>query len=974
VLVRPLDRVRRPVSGSPGISRRRFLEGAAGVLALSLLQLRCGGERVRTEAGTSVAVEIAPYEGWRDLYREQWTWDRVVKGSHHGNCWYQRCCNFNVFVKDDIVWREEQAANYPQTNADVPDFNPRGCQKGACFSERMYDVSRLRHPLKRIGERGAGQWQRISWDEALREIADLFVETLTTDGPAAILWDEGSGGSNIGVQRTHALLDTPILDLDSEFGDHHPGAAVTCGKISFCSSADDLFHSDLILVWGGNPTYTQIPTAHFINEARYHGAQVVTITPDYSPSAIHADHWIPVKIASDAALGLSMAHVMVEEGIYDARFVTEQTDLPLLVRSDTRRFLRGSDLESGGDEDGFLVYDRASNEIRPAPKESLALEGLEPALEGEYSIATVDGEVKVVPVFALLRARLREYSPAAMESVTGVKAGTIEWLARALAKARAATSITQSNFGKFYHGLEMERAQFLAFALAGQFGKKGSGINGFPNLWLSGHEGLIVGSGSVSPKFGMLEKGLPMLPDVLELTWKGYAPDLLMYELMRRRHSGGGQPSSVLFLHEYGGQAEHLGGAKTWDPLLPRETQEYLDEAYESGQQIRARKRPRIFFEVGGNYLRRNRAYQDILEDLWPKLDLVVTMDFRMSFTAMHSDIVLPAAGYYEDDTIPWTTPIAPFAQVTTRAVPPVGESKSDWDFHCLLAKAIQERAHAKGVRTYQDQSGESRGLEDIYERFTFQGRCPEGDSEALVKEALSLADNLGGIGWDELKEKGFHRYSDLSSGYMNMGNASDLEDDETFTANTWHTEKKQPWPTLTRRMQFYIDHDLYFELGEELPVHKDNPPIGGDYPLQLTSGHTRWSIHAAWRDDVNLMRLQRGEPALTIGVEDARSRGIDDGDRLRVFNDISSFIVQARVSSSVRPGQVVLYHAWEPYQFEGHRSQHAVTPNPINPIQLAGGYVHLQPRMAVGTPGPSDRGTRVEIEKLAAGTPESVG
>jgi len=954
------------MSHASRISRRQFLTGAAGVLALSQLQIRCGGERERSERGGSAAIDVASYGDWRDLYHEQWTWDRVVKGTHHGNCWYQRCCNFNVYVKEGIVWREEQAGTYPQTNASVPDFNPRGCQKGACWSERMYDASRLRHPLERVGERGAGLWKRISWEDALRKIADRCVDALSTEGPEAILWDEGSGGSNIGVQRTHALLDTPILDLDSEFGDHHPGAAVTCGKISFCSSADDLFYSDLILIWGGNPSYTQIPNAHFINEARYHGAQVVAISPDHNASAIHADRWIPVEIASDAALGLSMAHVMLEEEIYDAHFVAEQTDLPLLVRRDTKRLLRASDLEEGGDEESFLLYDRTSREIQSAPKQSLALGGLDPALDGEYSVTARDGEVKVVPAFVLLRERLRDYSPTAMQAVTGVAPKTLTWLARALARARSATSITQSNFGKFYHGLEMERAQFLVFALAGQFGKKGSGINSFPNLWLSGHEGLIAGSGSVPPKLALLEMGLPMLPDVLGMKWKGYAPDALMYELMRRRHSGGGQPSSVLFLHEHGGQEELLGGAKKWDPLLPRETREYLEEAYAEGQQIRPGKRPRIFFQVGGNYLRRNRAYQTLLEELWPKLELVVTMDFRMSFTAMHSDIVLPAAGYYEDDAIPWTTPIAPFAHVTTRAVPPFGESKSDWDFHCLLARALQERAREKGVRSYKDRSGESRSLEDVYERFTFQGRCPEGDSEALVEQALSLADNLDGIGWKELSEKGFHRYSDLSSGYMNMGNAGDLEADETFTANTWHTEKKHPWPTLTRRMQFYIDHDLYLELGEELPVHKDNPPIGGDHPLQLTSGHTRWSIHAAWRDDVHLLRLQRGEPALSIGLEDAAARGIRDGDPVRMFNDVSSCVLQAKVSAAVRPGQVIVYHAWEPFQFEAHRSQQALTPSPINPIQLAGGYFHLQPRMAVGTPGPSDRGTRVELQRWA--------
>jgi anaerobic selenocysteine-containing dehydrogenase len=141
------------------------------------------------------------------------------------------------------------------------------------------------------------------------------------------------------------VLDTPILNVNCEVGDHHPGAMATMGKISFASSGDDLFYSDLILIWGGNPTYTQIPNAHFINEARYHGATVVCIAPDYNASAIHADLWLPVEAGTDAALGLSMSHVIVEEGIYDADFIREQTDLPLLVRTDTQRFVRQADLK-----------------------------------------------------------------------------------------------------------------------------------------------------------------------------------------------------------------------------------------------------------------------------------------------------------------------------------------------------------------------------------------------------------------------------------------------------------------------------------------------------------------------------------------------------------------------------------------------------------------------------------------------------
>ncbi len=79
------------------------------------------------------------------------------------------------------------------------------------------------------------------------------------------------------------------------------------------------------------------------------------------------------------------------------------------------------------------------------------------------------------------------------------------------------------------------------------------------------------------------------------------------------------------------------------------------------------------------------------------------------------------------------------------------------------------------------------------------------------------------------------------------------------------------PWPTLTRRMQFYIDQKIFFELGEALPVHKDNPAIVGNYPLQLTGGHTRWSIHSIWRDNDMMLGLQQGEPTMWVSAEDAR-------------------------------------------------------------------------------------------------------
>ena len=170
--------------------------------------------------------------------------------------------------------------------------------------------------------------------------------------------------------------------MNTEIGDGHRGAAETFGKIAFERSADDYFYSDLILIWGSNPLYTQIPNAHFLTEARYKGAQVVCIAPDYSASSVHADLYVPVKPGCDAALALSVAQVLVEEECsIDRDFMAEQTDLPLLVREDTRRYLRSSDLEEGRERRRALPVRPEAGRGRGAPAKPPA-RGLEPELEG----------------------------------------------------------------------------------------------------------------------------------------------------------------------------------------------------------------------------------------------------------------------------------------------------------------------------------------------------------------------------------------------------------------------------------------------------------------------------------------------------------------------------------------------------------------------------------------------------------------
>ncbi|RMD81329.1 MAG: ethylbenzene dehydrogenase, partial [Candidatus Dadabacteria bacterium] len=691
-------------------------------------------------AHTSAPAVPAPYGDWRDVYRQKWTWDRIAKSSHFTNCWYQSHCAWNVYVKDGLVWREEQVAGYPQTRPEVPDFNPRGCQKGACYSERMYDPARVTYPLKRVGPRGSGKWRRVRWDEALDDLAGEFVRVVTEEGPDRVFWDNGPlftfGAMAAAQARFSYLAGTVSLDMNTEIGDGHRGAGETFGKIVFERSADDYFYSDLILIWGANPMATQIPNAHFMYEARYNGTQVVTIAPDYSPSSIHSDLWIPVKPGCDAALALAVARILIDEGRFDRGFIVEQTDLPLLVREDTGRLLRKSDFEDGGDDEIFYWFDRRKGTVAEVPRTDLRLGGADPALEGSYEVETRAGKVTVRPVFERLRERLKQYTPERASKICGTPPRLIRELADRMASAKAATNVTTSNFSKYYHGNLIERSQALLFALCGHIGKKGGGFVAFPFLTNDGFDEFAIS------RTGLLDTAklwANILPKRTLLGWKGYTDEMTTYELSRDSYRDGLIfTCGVLFWAVHGGLLEYSGRTHEWDPYLKRSLKEYLDESLEKGwQYVRPApgKDPRMMFTLGSNILRRIRAYPLLLKHLWPKLTRIAVLDWRMTSTGMFADYVLPISAWYERNDHKWGTPLMPFLHGGTKATR-TGEAMHEWTLIHELTRKISEIARARGVDEYTDDMGRTHSLQNLHREFTYDGKFGR-DAEGEVAADL---------------------------------------------------------------------------------------------------------------------------------------------------------------------------------------------------------------------------------------------
>ncbi len=924
------------------LTRRSFLRNSgAATLLLGLHRLSFLPNAAQAaDAPVSGLPPMAEYRSWEDLYRKQWVWDSIARCSHETNC--NQDCSWTAYVRDGIVWREEQTASYVQSIQGLPDFNPQGCQKGCSHSNQMYSPSRIKYPMKRVGERGSGKWERISWDQALSEIATKLIEVVRDDGHDTIVQFSGTqgGGTSKGgpaKARFTDLIGGVMIEPWGEIGDAHNGAMITAGHECFDGGSDTRMYSKCIILWIYNPVATRIPDAHHIWEARYNGTTIVSVSPDYNPTAIHADIWMNPKPGTDVAIAMAMVHVIIRDKLYDTAHMKEQTDLPFLVRGDTRRFLRASDMQKGGADDVFYVWDLASKKAVQAPgtmgspDKTLKLGAIDPALEGTWEVTLADGKkVKVRPVFEHLKDQLAANTPAFAQRATGVGAKTIEQVARTYATSKPALIQVGWGMPKIYHGDTLERAAFLLSALTGNTGTVGGG------MWTG----------------GILEnEGLGALS----------APTMV-------KHRKGRMICGAPWLYIHAGLREHQS---KWIPVPGKKTgDEYIMEAIGKGWMpvIPAPgKDPRVLIECGSNLLRRTRMNHVVREKLWPKLKLVLDIDFRMNSTATQSDYILPAAGWYETHGIRYADTKVPYHVYKGKAVDPVGESRDEWAIFALLSKKIQEIAPTMGVTTYEDKLvGITRDLSHLYDEFTDGGKLPENvDERVMVQTIMSISTCYKGVSLDELATKGVVPWTNSGGADSRvLGKTGDYELGKPWTSATDFTVKKQPWKTLTGRQQFYIDHDWFLEFGEELPIYHEPPKMGGDHPLRITSGHARWSIHSQWRDNPILLRLQRGQPIVYMSPVDAEPRGIKDGDMVEVFNDVGSYRVMVMVTPTMQPGQMHTYHGWEPFMFDKHHSKAGIFASQLKPLAFVGNYGHLRYQPMYYQPNNVDKGTTVDVRK----------
>jgi DMSO reductase family type II enzyme molybdopterin subunit len=972
------------------LSRRKFIAlsavGAAGVAAVGLpfYHFRTNVHPRPTGPVHTASRGAATLGNWQDLYRERWSWDHVARGTHGWlNC--RSACNWNIYVKKGVVVREEQAANYESSEPGiVPDFNPRGCQKGACYTEVMYGPSRLTVPLKRVGERGSGEWERISWDQAITEIATKFVDIAVTHGTDTIYHDLGphfdQGATTAGRTKFFNMMGASIADDWAEIGDLNHGATMTFGFPHMGGTSDEWFLSDFLVVWMMNPSVTQIPDAHFLYEAKYAGATLTVIDPQYSATAIHADTWLPIQQGTDAALALCTARHIWDSGRMDAAYVREQTDLPILVRLDSGRFLREADLVKDGRNNVLYFWDETSGQMveaagsEGAGARRLLLGDMQPAIEGQWDVPLADGStVRVTTVGSLLREQLQHWTVEATAQLTGLHPKMIEHFANGFANAERPLVLSSWGSNRFFHSDLMNRAKILCLALKGAIGKRGAGFNS--TGWF-GMEGFEMSA----------EMERTGIPGVLGAAMKLFTPKDMFYigidlalrkktmlDVMRdASHKGSTHntcmTNSASMNYNYAGVKDVL--AEEQKDLAVRSLDSYVQESQEKGwMPVWPRKtQPKAWVTGGNNVLRRSNQPQNMLATLWPGMECIVDINPKLTFTGMHADFLLPAAGYYEKPGVKYPVAYVPYLHYCDAAIAPVGESKDEWEIFWLLSREISRIARERNLPAFESCGGRSVDLKELATMYSQQDAFGAKDAEAVTQQIFNWSSSTMGFTTTDLKETGIRKYTGTGATMVQSQlYNSDWKGEGVLTIAQHQVKDKWAWPTLTGRMQFYIDHPWFIENGESLPAHKDSPKAGGDLPFQLISCHARHSIHSVWRDTPMLLRLQRGEPVVLLNPKDAQRLGIGDHEWAELSNRLGSMKWRVKYSTMVRPGIAYHYHAWEPYQFPNHESYKWVTPGLMNPLHFAGGEGHLGWRFAIYEPGTHVQDTRVDIKPWKA-------
>lgn len=587
-----------------GLSRRSFLKTAGLVAGGTALM---GSASLQAMADEPAAEAVASVE------------EKVCRGVCRPNCFGY--CHLNVHVRDGKVVKTSRAPYNDEKFSRI-------CHRGLSHVQRIYDPDRLQYPLRRVEgtARGAGEWERISWDEAIDELAKHIKEDQEKYGPQALSLYSGTSSvqafSYYMYQRLWALLKPTSISYAVDMGTLYGTKRMT-GPMSNLwegNDAADMVNAKTIVFWASNVTDSQIQTWHFVKEAKQNGTKVVVVDPTYTYAASKADWWLPIRPGADMPLYMGIMNYVVEHDKIDREYLLANTVAPFLVRSDNGMFLRASDLgiepvktgqtnPTTGEEiilDDYITIQKGKTEGAATAKA--------PELVAEYDFKGV----KCRTAYSLLLDEIAKFPLDKVSELTEISVEDIERLAEICADTPVFHYVGYGTQAR-YNGHHATHAGLTMAALTGNLGKPGANYGNCWYMYFYANSAFASPNGEVNTTPGIV---INDFPDIVE--------------------SGqfAGQDFPIKDLYVYYGNP--LNCAMDTNRLL---------EAFD-------------------------------------KLDFICVADSVMTDTARYADLVLPVAQWFEQTDVTFAGQTICLSY-NEKAIDPLYESKTDPEIVKMLADKL---------------------------------------------------------------------------------------------------------------------------------------------------------------------------------------------------------------------------------------------------------------------------------------------
>ncbi len=873
--------------GSSDFSRRTFIKGTAAAGAMMSLGSLTTGSLVKSaHAQTSKGVEII-----RTCCR---------------NCTAD--CGVLAHVRDGRVLKIEGDPEFERSEGAL-------CPKGLSGIQALYNPNRTKYPMKRVGARGENKWQRVSWDQAIDEIAHKLMDIRAKYGAETVFASTGGGGNpnfytparfcNVfgspnwfepGAAQCY-MPRTLMYALGYGLYGTLQGQNTSLGD-SNCVEA--FFHQEglkmgSLVLWGTAPSYSgPSQGGRVLAEVRAQGVKTVVIDPRFTPDAAKADVWLPIRPGTDVALGLAWIRYIIAKKLYDKDFMQRWSNMPYLVDTKTKLMLRESDVVPGGSKENYMVWDSKTNSAKPLPYPYD--ESLDPALEGTY---TVNGK-ECKTGLQMLKERADEWTLEKAGKECALVPEQIEKAILIYAKEGNPSSValgvaTDQN----PNSAQTAQMSVILHVLMGYFEKPGVQLQRYNDMGLTGRL-----------RTSKLKK---FLPD----------------EQLRKRI----------------GITEHKGALQWWTVPAAK-----IIETLKTKQPYQLR----AWLERSGNKLgvvAGANEWVDAMKDL----ELIVHIFMYPTSFSAYADYLLPVHEWLETDFLTNSMNRAWVRQATTHLYETVNEA---WVF-AKLAKRCGELGHENCKRAFDPkETAPELPYFDTYEE-QLDAWCDQGFGmtykeycDKIPFEYISMDEFRKYYVYKEInpktgKPKGFGTQTGKVEGYM-----------ESVIHLGRTGAPFVPKELGLKPVEKDYDPLPYYIRPEENPLNG----VGKDYPLTMTNGRLPYYHHGTLRN-VPYLRELAPVPEIWVHPVDCKTYGVTSGDWVWVESKRGKIQAKVLETKGVAKHVVYMERFWNPETLDSkthgmEMDVNVLTKNTAPHNDLCGTYTL--------------RGFQVKIYK-AAGAPEGI-